>query len=113
MTAEFQPANGRVTLALVVQKLDALASSFDKAEAKTDEYRKQQSADIHAIQLCMAGESLRVGRVESDVKDHDSAFEKVNGRIDGLKRRDDNWNSINTLIGAVAAVLGAIGIKQQ
>lgn len=95
MSAE--EANHRVTNAILLTKLDSLASVVqqqrDEAKTQHEEIKSQflsLATDVTALKVCTAGHAIRIGRNE--------------GELEGLKRKGVLWDAINS-IGAIGAFL--------
>jgi hypothetical protein len=95
MTAE---DNGKVTIALLGVKLDAVASTLDKLNDKFDAHLGQA-----------ARRDERIALTERDVDAVCSSYKELRSDVEGLKKRS---NILDAVTGALAIIAGLLGITK-
>ena len=93
--------NGRITMALLSQKLDILTTAVERQDETLDqlvEYTRGNKAGIALNKQVVEqhGEQLR-----KLAESTDAAIERLNGRVNA-------WNGGNTILGAAAALLAIV-----
>ena len=81
-----ETANGRVTMAVLAEKLDNIRDQLDKL----DDIEKR----LREIEIAQ-------GREIDELERH-------NRRIDTLETKSDRWDTLNTVITSIVALVGTI-----
>lgn len=86
--------NGKVTLALVGQKLDLLINRLDKLEDNLDGYIKTSDYKCQEVKLDLERVKERQISRDEDIAD--------------LKKKSETWSIINSIVGAIAFLIATI-----
>ena len=86
--------NGRITLALVVQKLDGISGQLERVESNF------RDIEIRQTRLEIAA-GKRDSRIDGACKD-----------LGDLEKKADSWSILNTIGVAIAGILGALGLTK-
>jgi hypothetical protein len=92
------PDNGRVTLALLGQKLDSLALMEKDHYKDLKESIEKQGACINSLQTDRAAADVRITELQDDVEK--------------LERKSDTWSLLNSLAIGLATMFSAFMIKK-
>ena len=87
-------SNGRVTLAVVAQKVDEVLRRMDRIDHACERYDTR----IGALETGQAERRTQVGDIRND--------------IDALEKKAESWNLLNSVGVAIAGVLGALGLTK-
>ncbi len=92
-------ANGRITLAIVVDRIDHLTQQIDRLANRVDEHARWDEERVHCVEA-------EQNKLETEQARQDERLEHVETSV-------RSWNIINSIGAAVAVVLAAIGIGRQ
>jgi hypothetical protein len=92
------PDGGRVTMALLGQKLDSLIAIENTHYNDLKSAIRDQGACISVLQNDRTRAEVEIGDLRSDV--------------DKLEKKSDTWSMLNSLAIGVAALIGAFTIKR-
>ncbi len=88
------PDNGRVTLALLGQKLDSLALMEKDHYKDLKESIEKQGACITVLQTDRAAETVKIAELRTDVEK--------------LEKKSDTWSILNSFAIGLAAIFAAV-----
>lgn len=91
--------NGRVTLALLAQKLDQLAEKLNQIDIRTSHLMDDHEGRLRAVERCMPRTDAQMEAFGRELARHDEELEQV-------KKVSNFWNGANSFAAAFAAYLG-------
>jgi len=84
--------NGRVTLAVVAQKVDEVLRRMDRIDHACERY------------------DMRIGVLETGQAERRTQVGDIRNDVDALEKKAESWNLLNSLGAGVAAILAALGL---
>ena len=84
--------NGRVTLAVVAQKVDEVLRRIDRIDHACERY------------------DTRIGALETGQAERRTQVNDIRNDVIALERKAEGWNLLNSLGAGVAAILAALGL---
>jgi peptidoglycan hydrolase CwlO-like protein len=92
------PDNGKVTMALLGQKLDSLIATENSHYNDLKSAIRDQGACINVLQNDRTKASVEISDIRADV--------------DKLEKKSDTWSMLNSLAIGIAGIIGAFTIKR-
>lgn len=96
-TGELQ--NGRVTMAVIGQKLDDLIKVVQDMNAKQDKLHEAQEQRLRNLEVCGETRETRLNLLKEDVEEQGKYIEE-------LKSNNRTWSGINSVLALVAGLVG-------
>jgi hypothetical protein len=93
--------NGRVTVAIIGQRLDALIAQNEKFLDKFERHLEQAHTRDRELALLRRD----MDDIECDVRDHTEKIEKID-------TREKIWSGANSILATIAGILGGAGLRQ-
>lgn len=92
-------ANGKITLAVVVVRIEELTKQIERLANRVDEHAKWDEERVHCV--------------EAEQHNLETEQARQDERIDHIETSVKSWNIINSVGAVIAVVLAAIGIGKQ
>lgn len=91
--------NGRVTIAILAQKIDNLSEKLGQIDARTGKLVEDHERRIRDLERCST-------KTDSQLEDHHRILLDHEEDIDDVKKVSNFWNGANSLMVAFATYLG-------
>lgn len=93
-------AGDRITLALIGQKLDAMAEANKSSHEDIISQLRCNAAAVGELQIAQGKHAIEIENIKKDIN------ENIKPEIKSLRNRDTWWSSINSIMIAIATYLG-------
>ena len=92
------PNEGRVTLAVIRRDIDGISARLEEMIHEIREDRKCTEDRLRALETAGISRQERIETLREEVK--------------SLRTKSDTWNLTNTAGAIIAAIIGALGLRQ-
>lgn len=113
ITANNDNGNGRMTLALLGQKVDRLSDDVREFIRKTEERRDIVDKLLRELERTQAVEKERLNISKEEEKCLRIDIDSANKKIDDIQTKTNWWNGANSALALVASTIAAVIGKQS